>query len=76
MPGRPEAEMQPAQLGARLHSQLRIQVRERLVEEEHGGLAHDGPAERDPLALAARQLSRLALEQWLDAQDARGLFHL
>ncbi len=32
-------------------------------------MAHDRAAERDALALAARQLARLAVEQLLDAED-------
>ena len=38
-------------------------LRERLVEQEHLRLAHDGAADRDALALAAGKLPRLALQQ-------------
>ena len=36
-----------------VHSQLRVQVRQRLVEQERGGLPHDRPTQRHPLPLAA-----------------------
>ena len=50
--------MQPRDLGARRRSQLRIEVRQRLIEQEHLRMAHQRPAERDALALAARELPR------------------
>ena len=37
---------------------VRVERRERLVEEEHAGLAREGSSESDALALAARQLAR------------------
>jgi len=40
----------------------------RLVEQEHRRLAHDRATHRDALALPARQLPRLALEQRLRAR--------
>ena len=50
-------------LGPHLHAQLGVEVRERLVHEERLGVAHDGAAHRHPLALAARQRSRLAVQE-------------
>ncbi len=47
----------------------------RLVEQEGLGLAHDGAADRHPLALAARELAGLAVHQVLDLEDARGVRH-
>jgi len=38
-------------------------------------MAHDRPPDRHALALAARELPGLALEQLLDAQDLGGLLH-
>ena len=61
--------MQLLELDAHLHAQLGVEVRQRLVEQEHARMAHDGAAERDALALAAGQLARLALEQFADAED-------
>ena len=47
----------------------RIQIGQRLVEEEDAGLAHDGPADGDPLALAAGELAGLAVQQRRQMQD-------
>src|SRR2546430_9280108 len=47
-----------------------------LVEQEHARLAHDGAADRDALALPARQGLGLAVEQMLELKHARGLLHL
>ena len=58
--------MEAGDLGARLDAQLGVEVRERLVHEEHGRLADDGAAERDALALATGELLRLAVEQLLE----------
>ena len=48
-----ELLVQPRDVGAHLHAQLGVEVRQRLVHQERGGLAHDRAAQRDPLALAA-----------------------
>ena len=66
-----EALVEARDLGARLDAQLGVEVRERLVHEEHGRLAHDRPTERDALALAARQRLRLAIEVAPEVEDAR-----
>ena len=58
-------------LGAHLHAQLGVEVRQRLVEQEHLRVADDGPAHGHALALAARELARVAVEQWLQAEDLR-----
>ena len=47
---------------ARGDAQLRIQVRQRLVEQEDLGIADDRAADRDTLALTARESLRLAVE--------------
>jgi hypothetical protein len=60
-------------LGPHLHPELRVQVREGLVHEEHAGVADDRPAHGDPLALPPGQLARLALEEIGDAENARDL---
>ncbi len=44
--------MQPRQLDPHLHAQLRVEVAERLVEQEHLRMSDDGPADRDALPLA------------------------
>ena len=63
--------MEPRDLGARLDAELGVEVGERLVHEEHRGLADDRPAERDALALAAGQLLRLAVEELVELEDRR-----
>ena len=65
--------MQALDLDAQLVAELGVEVGERLVEQEHGGIAHQGAADRDALALAAGELVRPAVEQLLDLQHARRL---
>ena len=71
--GHAEPALQLMDLGAHLHAQLRVEVRERLVHQEGLRLAHDRAAHRDALALAARERARLALEELLDLEDVRGV---
>ena len=67
--------MQLADFGAHLHAHLRVEVRQRLVEEERLRLADDRAADGHALALAAGQGLGLALEQGLDAEDVGRLAH-
>src|SRR3546814_20884262 len=46
---------------------------QRLVEQEHLGVADDGPAHGDALALPAGELLRLAVQQLGDVEDAGGI---
>ena len=62
--------------GARLDAQLGVEVRQRLVHQEHARLAHDRPAHRDALALAAGQRLRLAVEVRLEVEQLGRLAHL
>ena len=55
-------------LGAHLHPELRVEVRQRLVEQEQLRIAHQGAAHRHALALSARELGGLALEEVTDLQ--------
>ena len=57
-----EPVLDPRDLGPHLHAQLRVEVGERLVHQERARLADDRPAHRDPLALAAGEVRRLAVE--------------
>ena len=66
---RPEAALKAAHFAAHLDAQLRVEVRERLVHEEDRRLAHDRPAHRDALALAAGERARLALEERLKPES-------
>jgi len=65
---RAQALVKLADEGARLDAKLRVQVRQGLVQQEHGGFTHNRAAEGDALALTTRQLARAAIKQLLDAQ--------
>ena len=52
--------LEPHELGAHRDAQRRVQVRERLVEEEDLGPPHEGAPERDALPLPARELRAAA----------------
>ena len=49
-----------------------VEVGERLVEEEDLGVADDGAADGDTLALAAGELFGLAIEESFEVEDAGG----
>jgi hypothetical protein len=51
-----QALVQLLDLGAHLHAQLGVEVGQRLVEQEHLRVAHDGAAHGHALALAAGEL--------------------
>ena len=51
------------QLGSRLQAHLRVQIGERLVQEEGPRPADDGASQGHPLPLAAAELARQAIEQ-------------
>ena len=65
--------MHALDLGAHLHAQFGVEIGQRLVEQEHLGIAHDGAAHGDALALAAGELLRPAREQFGDVEDAGGV---
>ena len=65
--------MQLGELQSHLGAQLRVEVGEGLVEEEDRRLADDRAPERDSLALTARQLPWLSLEQAFDLEQLRRL---
>ena len=50
-----EASLQLDDVGAHLDAELGVEVRQRLVHQEHPRRAHDGAAHRHPLTLPARQ---------------------
>src|SRR5215207_8166924 len=60
---RAEALVELGELGAHVHAQLRVKVRERLVHEEDVRMPDHGAAERDALALPAGELGGAAVEQ-------------
>src|SRR6185437_8827442 len=67
-----EPLMQFLDFGAHRHPQLGIEVGQRLVEQEHLRIAHDGAPHRDALALAAGQLPGIAVEQRRQVQNLGG----
>ena len=68
--------MQRADLGAHLDAQLGVEIGKRLVEQKHLRLADDGAAHGDALALATGKFARLAVEQFIEAEDFRRLGNL
>ena len=64
--------VQGLDLRAHGDAQLGIEVGERLVEEEDLRIAHDGASHGDALALAARELARIAVEKLAQAEDLGG----
>ena len=68
--GRAQTIVQRSQLAAHDVAELGIERTERLVHQEGGWPAHDRAAERDPLAIAARQSGDRPVEKMFDAQDA------
>ena len=71
--GDAEAALQRGDLGAGLHAQLGVEVRQRLVHEEDLRLADDRAAHGDALALAAGEGLGLAVEVRLEVEDLGGL---
>ncbi len=67
--------MQLHDFQAHRHPQLGVQVRQRFVEQEHLGFAHDGAAHGHALALSAGQRARAAVQQVAEFQDLRGHIH-
>src|SRR4029077_3764442 len=64
--------LEPLQVVSGRVAQLRVQVRQRLVQEEDLGIPHQGTAQRDALALPARELARVAIEVAGDAEHLGG----
>ena len=71
-----DALAQLDQLGAHLIAQLGVQIAQRLVHQEHGGVTDDGAADGHALALTAGQRLGLAVQILGDIQDLGGLPHL
>ena len=68
-----ELGLDAADLLAQLHAHLRVESRQRLVEQEHAGPGHESPGEGDALLLAARELVRVALRQVVEADHLERL---
>jgi hypothetical protein len=70
-----EPPLELHQLHPHLATELRVEVRERLVEEEDGRVPHDRAPERHALALPAGELAGVAGEERLEPQHASRLLH-
>src|SRR5439155_12868514 len=69
-----EVVLKTADLGAHLHAQLCVEIRERLVHQERLRFADDRSTHRNPLALPTGKCSRLALEELFEPEHSCGLF--
>ena len=67
--------LQGLDLKAHLLTQIGIQIRQRLIEEQERGLADKRTRERDALLLAARELRRQTFFQPLHPDDLHHLHH-
>ena len=67
--------VQLLELGARLGTQLRIEVTQWLIKKEARGFTHDRPAKRNALPLAAGQGLGLTVEVVGDTELGLGVFH-
>ena len=54
---------------------FRVEVRQRLVEQERIGLPHDRPAHRDALPLATGQVRRFAVQVLGELEGFSSLLH-
>ena len=73
--GRAQASVQNGKFVGHLDAQLGVQVGQRLVHQKSSQLAHHGARQRGTLALPARQLPRLVLQQLAQAERAGQLDH-
>ena len=66
---RPELALERLELGPGVDPQLGVEVRERLVHQEHPRLADDRPGQGDALLLAAGELGRPARQEVADPEQ-------
>ncbi len=71
----PRRSWSRGELCAHLHAERGVEVRERLVHQEHLGLSDQRAAERDPLSLAARERGGTSFEQLRDVERLGDLAH-
>ena len=71
--GRLDLLVDALDLGAHLHAQLGVEIRQRLVEQKDLGIANDGAAHRDALTLAAGERFRPPVEQLGDVENTGGV---
>ena len=70
-----ELALQPGDFRAHLHAQLGVEIGERLIHEEAGGLAHDGTTHGHSLTLATGELTRATVEVVRQFEDVGSLVH-
>ena len=71
----PELELDAPDLLAQLDAHLRVERRERLVEQQHTRLDRERARERDALLHAARELVRVAVAGVAEADELEQLAH-
>ena len=69
--GHPEPLLQRPDFSPHLVTQLGVEIRKRFVHQADARFRNDGAAECHALALPARQLRRLSLEQLFETDDLR-----
>ena len=67
--------MQAPQPGAQVGADVGVERAERLVEQQHARLDRERAGERHALALAARELRRVALVEAAEADELEQLVH-
>ena len=73
---RAESLVDLGKLGSHRRTELRVEVRQRLVKKEYLRVADDSASERDTLLLTTGQSLRLSVKQVGDVEDTSGLFDL
>ena len=68
-----ELVLEARDLGAHVHSELRVEVRQRLVHEVRRRLADDRAAHRHALALPSRKRAGLPVEELIEGEDPGGV---
>jgi hypothetical protein len=68
--------MELLELGPHLDAELGVEVRQRLVEQEHLRVPDQRPAHGDALALAAGELARPAIEERVELEERCDPSHL
>jgi len=71
--GDAETVLERRDLRAHRHTQLRVEVRQRLVHQEGLRGTHDGATHGHPLPLPTGQRLGLAVQVLVEAEDVRGL---
>ena len=69
----PELELDAPDLLPQLDAHLRVERRERLVEQQHAGLDREGAGERDALLHAAGELVRVAVDRVAEPDELEQL---